>query len=449
MSVGYLVSLAVFIPASGWMGDRFGNKRIFIVALLLFTGASALCGLATDLPQLVAFRVVQGAGGGMLTPVGMSMLMRTFPPAERIRAAKILTVPTALAPALGPVIGGLLVTKLSWNWVFFLNLPIGVFAIVFCVLFVREDREPSAGRFDLPGFLLAGVGLASVMYALSEGSSKGWHSPQIMTAGIAGIAMLALLVYVEGRAKEPMLDLPLLANRLFRSCNLVIMTASAAFLGAMFLLPVMLQEASGYTALQSGLATFPTALGVMAASQVATRYYSRLGPRRVLMAGLVVVAAALASLTLVGHGTSVWEIRLITFVLGIGMAHIYIPSQTAAFATIPLPRTGRGVTLFNVQRQVGSAIGIAVLSSVLAAVGPVHATAAGVTPNYAAYHLGFAVAAALALVGVVFALMIDDADAAGTMTRGQTRAERRAADALDDPRAEAAEVAALEGGDLN
>src|SRR6478736_8230915 len=269
--IGYLVSLAVFIPASGWLGDRFGNKRIFLLALFLFTAASALCGFADSLPQLVGARVIQGAGGGMIMPVGMAMLMHAFPPAERIRAAKILTIPTALAPALGPVIGGLLVTNYSWEWVFFLNVPIGVFAIAFAALFVKGHNERTVSRFDLPGFLLAGIGLASVMYALSEGSSKGWGSTQIVATGVVGVVLLAFMVFVELRSKAPMLDLPLLANRLFRSCNLVMLFAVAGFLGAMFLLPVMLQEAMGYTALESGLATFPTAIGVMAASQIATR----------------------------------------------------------------------------------------------------------------------------------------------------------------------------------
>jgi EmrB/QacA subfamily drug resistance transporter len=448
VSVGYLVSLAVFIPASGWLGDRFGNKRIFLLALFLFTFASALCGFASSLPQLVGARVIQGAGGGMIMPVGMAMLMHAFPPAERIRAAKILTIPTAFAPALGPVIGGLLVTNYSWEWVFFLNVPIGLFAIVFGLLFVHETREKVIKKFDVPGFVLAGVGLASVMYALSEGASKGWGSPVIIGTAVGGVLLLSLLVLVELRTREPLLDLPLFANGLFRSCNLVIMTASAAFLGAMFLLPVMLQEAMGYSALDSGLATFPTALGVMAASQVSTKYYSSLGPRRVLVAGMVIVTLSLLSLTLVDDGTNVWVIRGIAFVLGLGMANIFIPSQTAAFATIPPARNGGASTLFNVQRQVGSAIGVAVLSSVLVAIGTFTVTPAGPVPDFSAYHWGFVVAAGFALLGIVFALMVKDEDAAATMVPARSKAERRADDAADDPREEAAVSVALEGGDF-
>src|SRR5271157_5860467 len=159
ISIAFLVSLAVFIPASGWLGDRFGGKRVLLTAIVVFTAASALCGLASSLGELVAFRVLQGAGGGMLAPVGMAMLFRAFPPEERVRAASVLTIPTIVAPALGPVLGGLLVTELSWRWVFFVNLPIGIAAVVFGVLFLKHSAEGQPGRFDVAGFLLAGLGL--------------------------------------------------------------------------------------------------------------------------------------------------------------------------------------------------------------------------------------------------------------------------------------------------
>ena len=170
---GFLVSLAVFIPASGWLGDRFGTKRVFLTALALFTLASALCGQAQNFGDLVGFRILQGIGGGMLTPTGMAMLYRTFPPAERVRASRILTIPTGFAPALGPVVGGVLVTAASWRWVFYVNVPIGVLGLAFGAVFLPEHREAGAGRFDRPGFVLAGAGLGTLMYALSEGPSHG------------------------------------------------------------------------------------------------------------------------------------------------------------------------------------------------------------------------------------------------------------------------------------
>ena len=180
ISIAFLVSLAVFIPASGWLGDRFGGKRVLLAAIVVFTAASALCGLASSLGELVAFRVLQGAGGGMLAPVGMAMLFRVFPPAERIRASAILTIPTTFAPALGPVLGGLLVTELSWRWVFYVNVPIGIAAFTFGALFLEQSAQAQPGRFDLAGFLLSGLGLGLLMYGVSEGPDQGWHRPEVL-----------------------------------------------------------------------------------------------------------------------------------------------------------------------------------------------------------------------------------------------------------------------------
>src|SRR5438477_9425114 len=191
--LGYLLSLAVWIPASGWIGDRFGTKKVFLFALAMFTLASVLCGQAHSLGELVAFRVLQGVGGGMLVPVGTAMLFRAFPPIERAKASTVLIMPTVLAPALGPVLGGWLVTDVSWRWIFYVNLPVGVFAFAIGFLFLREEREGRAGRFDLPGFVLSGGGFALVLYALSRGPEAGWRSPQIVLTGIIGVAMFALL----------------------------------------------------------------------------------------------------------------------------------------------------------------------------------------------------------------------------------------------------------------
>ena len=434
--VSFLVSLAVFIPASGWLGDRFGTKRVLLVAIALFTGASVLCGLAQNLGQLVAFRVLQGAGGGMLTPVGMAMLYRTFPPHERIRASRILTVPTAFAPALGPVIGGLFVTDLSWRWVFFVNLPIGLAAFVFGGLFVREHREPDAGSFDLRGFVLAGAGFASLMYCLSEGSDKGWSSPAIVASGILGLALTAALVVVELRGREPMLDLRLISDRLFRSTMAVMFLAVAAFLGSLYMVALFFQIGLGASALTSGLATFPEAIGIMIGAQVSTRLYPTVGPRRIMFGGLLGVATMLLAMSTVGGGPdSLWVMRGLMFLLGYAMAHVFVPAQAAAFATISRASTGRASTLFNAQRQLGSALGVAVLSTIFAAVGPFRSVRTHLAPNLAAYHLAFLAGAALAVAAALMALRVSDQLAAPSMRELATPgpADERAGDLALEP----------------
>ena len=214
ISIAFLVALAVAIPASGWLGDRFGGKRVLLTAIAVFTAASALCGLASSLDELVVFRILQGAGGGMLAPVGMAMLFRVFPPEERIRASAILTVPTTLAPALGPVLGGLLVTEASWRWVFYVNLPIGVAAFAFGAVFLHQTPQAQPGRFDLAGFLLSGLGLGLLMYGVCEGPNLGWRHAQVLVAIAAGAVLLAAMVVVELRSAAPIVDLRLLGNRL-------------------------------------------------------------------------------------------------------------------------------------------------------------------------------------------------------------------------------------------
>jgi len=416
--VGYLISLAVFIPASGWLGDRCGTKRVFLGALLIFSLASALCGQAQSFGELVAFRALQGAGGGMLTPVGMAMLFRTFPPEQRVRASRILVIPGIIAPASSPVLGGLIVDKLSWRWAFYVNVPVGCAALLFGLLFLREHREQSAGRFDLPGFLLAGTGFPLLMYAVTEGPSRGWGSTGVLLSAAAGVLLLATFVAVELRAAESMVQLRLFGNRLFQSCTTTSMTASAAFLGVLFVTPLFLQEARHDSALASGLTTFPEAIGVVLSMQLVARIYPRIGPRRLMAAGMLWVAVMMALLNFVGLGTNAWLIRLLMFLVGTGMAYVFLPNQAAGFATIAPSAMGRASTLFNAQRQLGAATGVALLSSVLAIAGPQRHDASGAAhPHAAAYHAAFLAAAALAVLAALLALRVPDRDAAATMRR--------------------------------
>jgi EmrB/QacA subfamily drug resistance transporter len=416
ISIAFLVSLAVFIPASGWLGDRLGGKRVLLAAVAVFTAASALCGLASSLGELVAFRILQGAGGGMLAPVGMAMLYRAFPPAERIRASAILTVPTTFAPALGPVLGGLLVTDLSWRWVFYVNLPIGVAAFAFGAMFLDQPAQAQPGRFDLAGFLLSGLGLGLLMYGVSEGPDLGWHRAQVLASIAAGAVLLAAMVVVELRSDAPMVDLRLLTNRLFRSGNGVMVLASVAFLGTLYAISLYYQDGRGLSALGSGLSTFPEALGVMGGAQLASRVlYPRLGPRRLITVGLIGTAASIGLLALMGPQTSLWWARLLMLTLGLSMAQVFVPVQAASFATITPAATGRASTMFNAIRQLGGAIGVAVLTTAIVFVGPVQLVAGRVVPNLDAYRVAFLVAAAVCLCAVACSLSIRDADAAATI----------------------------------
>lgn len=420
VSIAFLVSLAVFIPASGWLGDRFGGKRILLSAIVVFTVASALCGLAANMTELVLFRVLQGVGGGMLAPVGMAMLYRAYPPEERVRASSILTGPTALAPALGPVLGGLLVTDLSWRWVFYVNVPIGFAALVFGLLFLDSVPESSPGSFDLVGFLLAGVGLGAFMYGISEGPVKSWGSPDVVVTILAGAVLLVALVPWELRRPEPLIDLRLFANRLLRAGTATILSTTAALLGMLYVITLFYQDGRHLSALAAGLSTFPEAIGVMIGAQFASRLiYPRLGPRRHATLGCLGMALCIALLGLIGADTSLWICRLLLFGMGLALASVFVPVQAAAFATISPQSTGRASTMFNAMRQVGGALGVGIFTSVIVAVGADHVVAGHAVANLVAYHAALWTAAAFALGGAAAALRISDREARATIvTRG-------------------------------
>ncbi len=416
--IGFLVSTGVFLAASGWLGDRFGGRKVLLFSVVLFTASSALCGLAGSLGQLVVFRVLQGAAGGLMTPVGMAMLFRVFPPAERVRAASILMIPTAFAPALGPVLGGLLVTDLSWRWVFYVNVPIGVAAVIFGALFLDDHVQAHPGPFDLTGFLLAASSLGLIMYGVSEGPLKGWGATPVLGTIVVGAVLLVGLVVFELRKAQPLVDLRVYGDRLFRATSVVLTLGAVAFLGVLFLVALFYQDGLHLSALQSGLNTFPEALGVLIGAQIVSRrLYPVLGPRRIMASGLVVVAAAMAGLAGVGAGTSLWWARGLMLFIGLGMSCVFIPAQAASFATISPQRTGRASTLFNASRQLGGAVGVAFLTTVLAAVGPTRLAAGHVVANLTAYHAGFLAAAGVALVAALAAVSVSDGDAAATMVR--------------------------------
>lgn len=415
VSVGFLVSVAVVIPACGWLGERLGTKRVFLWALVLFTAASALCGAAQSLPELVAFRVVQGVGAGAMTPTGLTMLLHVFTPSERVRASRILTVPTTLAPASGPVLGGILVDELNWRWVFYVNLPMGLLATLFGWRFLADSDERVRTRFDLWGFVLSSVGFAGVTYAISEGAARGWRSPPIVVSLLVSVVSLASLTVVELRTRHPLLSLRFFGDRLFRNVNVVSLLAGAAFSGTLFVFPLMLQEGFGKSAIAAGLMTFPEALGVMVATQFVSRAYPRLGPRRLLVLGMVGVAVATLLLARVDATTNPWLVRSVLFLLGASMANEFLPTQTAAFARIARVDTGRASALFNAQARLSGALGAGLMGTVLATMEVVRRTPAGPRPHIAAYHAGFLAAAVMAVAGGLVALLVRDGDAASTM----------------------------------
>lgn len=406
----YLLSLAVFIPVSGWAGDKFGTKRTFMFALTVFTLGSLFCALAWNIHALIAARAAQGVGGGLLTPVGTAMLFRAFAPSERAQAGAIISIPAAVAPASGPVLGGYLVEYQSWHWIFLINIPIGIVALIVAGLFLREEKQVAPGRLDVPGFLLSASGLAILLYALAEAGTRRLDDPRVIVFALVGVALLGLFTVVELRTREPLIDMRLFRDGLFRAINIMWLPGQAAFMGVIFLLPLLLQLEMGLTPLESGLTTFPMAIGAGLMAQPVGRIYQYVGPRRLLFTGMIGLLLTTLVFLLVDLQTDLWWIRLIMFFRGCSFGLIMVPSQAAAYVTIPSKDTGRATAIGTAVPQIAASFGVALCATVLSNRLTHHGAAIVGAPTRAlfAFHDAFFVASILPILAFITVFFISD-----------------------------------------
>jgi predicted MFS family arabinose efflux permease len=296
------------------------------------------------------------------------------------------------------------------------NLPVGILAFTIGFLFLREEREGTAGRFDVPGFFLSGGGLALVLFALSQGPEKGWGSAEVVGSALLGVILFAALIAVETRVAEPMLALRLYGERMFLNANIVLTLTYASFIGVIFLMPLYLQNLRGFTPLVSGLTTFPQAIGVIISSQVVGRLYHRVGPRRLIFFGMLGMGAMTLPLAFVNLGTSLWTIRAIMFGRGLAMSFSFVPLQASTYANISVADTGRASALYSTQRQVAAALGVATLGTVLIS----RTTSPSPAGQLAGFHAAYLVGAVIVVCASMSALLIRDEDAAATMTSRAT-----------------------------
>src|ERR1700761_1119281 len=405
--IAYLLTLAVVMPASGWIGDRIGTKRTFLIALALFTVASALCGAAQNLGELIGARALQGIGGGMLTPTGMAMLYRAYGPEQRAKVARTLIVPILVAPGSAPVIGGLLTQWLSWRWVFFVNLPIGAVTLAFAYLTLPEHPPTGTGRLDVRGLVLSGAGLSALLYAISQGSVLGWASPAILVNGLGGPAPPAAVVGGSLPHRDPILRVRLLRDRLLRATNLVFALSSGPFLASLYLTPIFLQEVLHQSPIASGTTTFVEAIGVGVASQTLGRLYPRLGPRVMAGTGSIGLCIFLALFLRVNASTNVWLIRALMFYGGAANSGVFLSIQTAMFTTISSHDPAHASAIYNTQRQSSIALNIAIVTTIVAGVAGSELTK---------FHAAYLASAILAGLGAICAwTMIHTSDARSTM----------------------------------
>jgi EmrB/QacA subfamily drug resistance transporter len=363
---GYLLSLAAVIPISGWAGRRFGAKRVYLTSLVLFTLGSVLCGLASSATLLIVFRVVQGAGGGLILPVGQMMMAEAAGPSRMGRVMSVVAVPAMLAPIFGPALGGLILDNASWRWIFFVNAPIGVVGFIAALRGLPRSEPQDAGPLDVRGLVLAVTGMPLITYGLVEiGKTGSFSSARVVAPILAGLALVGLFIVHARRVPRPLLDVRLYARRTFASASITTFCLAAALFGAMILLPLYYQQVRHEDVLATGLLVGPQGLGAALAMPIAGRLTDRIGGGPLAVSGVIVTAVTTIPFGLIGPHTSIVGLSLWMGLRGIGIGFAFMPAIAAAFAALERSELSDATPQMNVLQRLGGSIGTAVLAVVL------------------------------------------------------------------------------------
>jgi len=366
----YLLTQGAMTPTTPYLANTVGIKRSYILSLVAFTLGSLLCGLSWSLPMLIFFRIVQGLGGAILLPLAMAMLFREFPPGERGIALATLGVPTLLAPALGPIVGGYLVTFSAWQTIFFINVPIGVIAVILAAVVLRESRAEQPVSFDVAGFITSAYGLGAVLYGLSQTSQYGWGSTQVLGFLLSGALALLIFALIEvsiaRQGGTPLLDLRLFAIPSFSIGVLALILVVFSMFGAFFLIPIYLQVLRGQSAFQAGLILLPQSLAMMVSIVLGGRLLDRIGVRAVVIPGLILLGIASWQLTQMTLYSPFWWVQMVLVLLGFAVGLVGQPLFVAAMVEI---REGEQInnasTVMTVVRAVAASLGVSVLATLV------------------------------------------------------------------------------------
>jgi EmrB/QacA subfamily drug resistance transporter len=401
---GYALTFATFMLAGGKLADLLGRRLVFVAGLAVFSGASLACALAPSAGFLIGARGVQGVGAALMNPATLSIIAATFPPRERGAAIGIWAGVSALALAIGPLVGGVLTDEVGWSSIFYINVPIGVVAIAASFLLIDESKDMSEGqRPDLPGLLTSGLGLFALTFGLIEADTYGWTAVRIVGAFVLAAVALVSFVFLERRQRRPMIDLGLFRSATFTGANLVVLLVALAMFGVFFFVSLYMQNVLGYSAVRAGAAFLPMTLLIIAIAPVAGRLSDRIGSRWLLGFGMTVLAAQLYYFSTLGIHQSYWSLVPGMLLGGIGMATVMSPATAAAMSGVPVDKAGVGSAIVNSSRQVGGSIGIALMGAIVA-----HQAHGLSTPQ--AFMNGFSaalrVAAGIALAGAVAALVL-------------------------------------------
>jgi EmrB/QacA subfamily drug resistance transporter len=364
---GYALTFAAFMLTGGKLADYVGRRLIFMVGLAVFTGASLACGLAPNGGFLIGSRVVQGLGGALMNPATLSIITATFAPRERGKAIGIWAGVSGMALAIGPLVGGLLTEHVNWNWIFFINVPVGILGLLAIPFFIDESRDTShEQRLDVPGLVTSAVGLFALTYAFIEANNYGWGSSRILGAFAVAAVMLVAFVVLEGRQRVPMLELALFKNRTFSGANGSMLFVGLAMFGTFFYVSIYMQQVLGYSPVQAGASFLPMTLLIILIAPRAGALTDKVGSRWLVGGGMTLLAVMLFYYSQLGANESFWAILPGLLIGGIGMGSTMTPLTAAAMSAVAVDKAGVGSAVLNSARQVGGSLGIAVMGAIVA-----------------------------------------------------------------------------------
>jgi EmrB/QacA subfamily drug resistance transporter len=391
----YVLTLAVFVPVSGWFADRYGARRIFVLSLLTFTAGSVLCGVSVDLPMLIAARALQGLGGAMMTPVGRLILIRSFPRSQLVTAMTYMTLPAVVGPVMGPILGGALTTYASWRWAFFINVPFGLAGALLALRFVADERAVAPARFDVLGFLLFGAGVALLQYSLEAAGRGGTPAAAIAAILLVAGALLAVFFRHARRIPVPAVNLTLFRDRAFRVGTLAGGLCRIGLNGTPFLLPLMLQVGFGVSPLTSGLLTFVSSLSALAVRPVLQPLLRTLGFARVLIGSALAGSAVTAGFALLGPGTPHAIVVAYILLFGLARSTQFMASNTLSYSDLPADKLSGATSVGGVLQQLSVSFGVSIAAMLLGFLaGPQH----HLTPDR--FHEAFLALSLIPLLGI-------------------------------------------------
>ncbi len=365
----YLVSNAIILPMTGWLSNQFGRKRILMMSIAGFTLSSVACGMAPSLPFLIIFRVIQGATGGGLQPLSQAIMLEAFPPDQRGKAMAFWGLGIVVAPMLGPVMGGWITENYSWRWVFYINLPVGILAMIMSQLFIFDPKYISrrSSRIDYWGIGLLALGMGALQIMLDKGQEEDWFGSKfIITLAILAFAGIVFFVFNELFENQPIVNLRVFKNRSYATGVLMMTVLGFVLYGATVLIPIYLQQLLGYSALDAGWAMLPRGLGSFIAMPFVGILMSRFEARKLLAVGLSVAAYSLWALSHVNLNAGYWDVFWPQFIQGLSMGFVFVPLTTVTHDTIAKEQMGNATSLFNLMRNIGASIGIAMVTTIVA-----------------------------------------------------------------------------------